>query len=178
MRFKIALTISALLLAVHPQDSIAAVPSVPAGVTARVGTTAAYGAGTITVSWTKVTGATAYAARLTKSSDNSEIILSVIGETNNELVFNGLSGGSTYGVQVRAFQVTDVSAWSENINAVPKTAPRAPNKPTAVAGIGKATVSWSAIAAADNGGLDVTSYAIKEINSALSNSAAADATSY
>jgi hypothetical protein len=144
-----------------------------------VGTTSAYGAGTITVSWTKVTGATAYAARLTKSSDNSEIILSITGETNNEVVFNNLSGGSTYVVQVRAFQVTDVSEWSSNtLTAVPKTAPRAPNKPTAVAGIGKATVSWSAVAAADNGGLDVTSYVVKEINSAVSNSAAADATSY
>jgi len=166
-------------MAVMPQNSMAAVPSVPSGVTARVGTTAAYGAGTVTVSWTKVTGATAYAARLTKSSDNSEIILSVTGETNNEVVFNSLSGGSTYIVQVRTFQVTDVSAWSANtLTAVPKTAPRAPNKPTAVAGIGKATVSWSAVAAADNGGLDVTSYVVKEINSAVSNTAAANATSY
>jgi hypothetical protein len=179
MRIKALTLLSVLFMAVMPQNSMAAVPSVPSGVTARVGTTAAYGAGTVTVSWTKVTGATAYAARLTKSSDNSEIILSVTGETNNEVVFNSLSGGSTYIVQVRTFQVTDVSAWSANtLTAVPKTAPRAPNKPTAVAGIGKATVSWSAVAAADNGGLDVTSYTVKEINSAVSNTAAADATSY
>jgi hypothetical protein len=179
MRIRIFLVISSLVALLQPTLSQAAVPSVPTGVTARVGTTAAYGVGTITVSWTKVTGATAYAARLTKSSDNSEIILSITGETNNEVVFNNLSGGSTYVVQVRAFQVTDVSEWSSNtLTAVPKTAPRAPNKPTAVAGIGKATVSWSAVAAADNGGLDVTSYVVKEINSAVSNSAAADATSY
>ena len=179
MRIRIFIVISSLVAFLQPALLQAAVPSVPTGVTARVGTTAAYGAGTITVSWTKVTGATAYAARLTKSSDNSEIILSVTGETNNEVVFNNLSGGSTYVVQVRAFQVTDVSEWSSNtLTAVPKTAPRAPNKPTAVAGIGKATVSWSAVSAADNGGLDITSYVIKEINSAVSKSAAADATSY
>ena len=179
MRIKALTLLSALFIVVTSQNSVAAVPSVPSGVTARVGTTAAYGAGTVSVSWTKVTGATAYAARLTKSSDNSEIILSVTGETNNEIVFNNLSGGSTYIVQVRAFQVTDVSAWSANtLTAVPKTAPRAPNKPTAAAGIGKATVSWSAVSAADNGGLDVTSYVVKEINSAVSNTAAADATSY
>lgn len=159
--------------------SFAAVPSVPSGVTARVGTTSAYGAGTVTVSWTKVSGATAYAARLTKISDNAETILSVTGETNNEVVFNGLSGGSTYVVQVRAFQVTDASEWSSNtLSVVPKTAPRAPNKPTVVAGVGKATVSWTAVSASDNGGLDITSYVIKEINTALSNTAAADAISY
>ncbi len=179
MRIKLLAAISLIIAVLQPSNSLAVTPSVPSGVTARVGTTAAYGAGTITVSWTKVSGATAYAARLTKTSDNSEIILSVTGETNNEVVFNSLSGGSTYVVQVRAFQVTDVSAWSANsLTAVPKTAPRAPNKPTAVAGIGKATVSWSAVSAADNGGLDITSYVVKEINSAVSNTAAADATSY
>jgi uncharacterized membrane protein YgcG len=179
MRIKPLFVLSIFFVVIVSPNSIAAVPSVPSGVTARVGTTAAYGEGTVTVSWTKVTGATAYAARLIKSSDNSEIILSVTGETNNEVVFNSLLGGSTYTVQVRAFQVTDVSAWSANtLTAVPKTAPRAPNKPTAIAGIGKATVSWSAVAAADNGGLDVTSYVVKEINSAVSNTAAANATSY
>ena len=179
MRFRKLASLLLVVMLLEPQNSYAAVPSVPTGVTVRVGTTAAYGAGTVTVSWTKVSGATAYAARLTKTSDNSELILSVVGETNNEVIFNSLSGGSTYVVQVRAFQVTDVSDWSPNtLTAVPKTAPRAPNKPTAVAGIGKATVSWSAVSAADNGGLDITSYVIKEINSAFSNSAAADATSY
>lgn len=179
MRIKVIVLSMALIAFLQPQFSIAAVPSIPTDINARVGTTSAYGAGTITVSWTKVSGATAYAARLTKTSDNSEIIASVVGETNNEIIFNGLSGGSTYIVQVRAFQLTDVSEWSSNtLTAVPKTAPRAPNKPTSVAGIGKATVSWSAVAAADNGGLDVTSYVIKEINSAVFNTAAANATSF
>ena len=179
MRIRIFLLAFSLIAFLQPQASFAAVPSVPSGVTARVGTTSAYGAGTVTVSWTKVSGATAYAARLTKTSDNVETVLSVTGETNNEVVFNGLSGGSTYVVQVRAFQVTDASEWSSNtLSAVPKTAPRAPNKPTVVAGIGKATVSWTAVSASDNGGLDVTSYVVKEINTALSNTAASDASSY
>ena len=179
MRIKILVVAISLIAFLQPQALFAAVPSVPSGVTARVGTTSAYGAGTVTVSWTKVSGATAYAARLTKTSDNAETVLSVTGETNNEVVFNGLSGGSTYVVQVRAFQVTDASEWSSNtLSVVPKTAPRAPNKPTVVAGVGKATVSWTAVSASDNGGLDITSYVIKEINTALSNTAAADATSY
>jgi hypothetical protein len=179
MRIRIFLLAFSFIAFLQPQASFAAVPSVPSGVTARVGTTSAYGAGTVTVSWTKVSGATAYAARLTKTSDNIETVLSVTGETNNEVVFTGLSGGSTYVVQVRAFQVTDASNWSSNtLSAVPKTAPRAPNKPTVVAGIGKATVSWAAVSASDNGGLDVTSYVVKEINTALSNTAASDATSY
>ena len=179
MRIKILLIAVSLIAFLQPQMSFAAVPSVPSGVTARVGTTSAYGAGTVTVSWTKVTGATAYAARLTKTSDNVETVLSVTGETNNEVVFNGLSGGSTYVAQVRAFQITDASEWSSNtLSVVPKTAPRAPNKPTVVAGVGKATVSWAAVSASDNGGLDITSYVVKEINTALSNTAASDATSY
>ena len=179
MRIKILVIATSLIAFLQPQASFAAVPSVPSGVTARVGTTSAYAAGTVTVSWTKVSGATAYGARITKTSDNVETFLSVTGETNNEVVFNGLSGGSTYVVQVRAFQVTDASEWSSNtLSVVPKTAPRAPNKPTVVAGVGKATVSWTAVSASDNGGLDITSYVIKEINTALSNTAAADATSY
>lgn len=179
MRFKILVIATSLIAFLQPQVSFAAVPSVPSGVTARVGTTSAYGAGTVTVSWTKVSGSTAYGARITKTSDNVETFLSVTGETNNEVVFNGLSGGSTYVVQVRAFQVTDASEWSSNtLSVVPKTAPRAPNKPTVVAGVGKATVSWTAVSASDNGGLDITSYVIKEINTALSNTAASDATSY
>ena len=179
MRIKILVIAFSLIAFPQPQASFAAVPSVPSGVTARVGTTSAYGAGTVTVSWTKVSGATAYGARITKTSDNVETFLSVTGETNNEVVFNGLSGGSTYVVQVRAFQVTDASEWSsDTLSVVPKTAPIAPNKPTVVAGIGKATVSWTAISASDNGGLDVTSYVVKEINTALSNTTAADATSY
>jgi hypothetical protein len=176
MRIRILLLAFSLIAFLQPQASFAAVPSVPSGVTARVGTTSAFGAGTVTVSWTKVSGATAYAARLTKTSDNVETVLSVTGETNNEVVFNGLSGGSTYVVQVRAFQVTDASEWSSNtLSAVPKTAPRAPNKPTVVAGIGKATVSWTAVSASDNGGIDITSYIVKEINTALSNTSASDA---
>lgn len=179
MRIKILILATSLIAFLQPQVSFAAVPSVPSGVVARVGTTSAYGAGTVTVSWTKVSGATAYGARITKTGDNVETFLSVTGETNNEVVFNGLSGGSTYVVQVRAFQVTDASEWSPNtLSVVPKTAPRAPNKPTVVAGVGKATVSWTAVSAADNGGLDITSYVIKEINTALSNTAASDATSY
>ena len=160
-------------------QSHAAALSIPTNVGVRVGTTQAFGNGTVTVTWTKVSGATAYTARLTKSSDNSTLVQSVTGETNNEVVFNGLAGGSTYVVQVRAIQITDVSDWSANsLTAVPKTAPRAPAKPTVVAGIGKATVSWVKVAVADTGGLDVTGYVIREINTATSNSVAADLNSY
>ncbi|CAN2171287.1 Fibronectin type III [Candidatus Nanopelagicaceae bacterium] len=178
-RFGFILAIFALLAQSIALQANAAVPSVPTNVGARVGTTQAYGNGTVTVTWTKVSGATAYTARLTKSSDNSTLVQSVTGETNNEIVFNGLLGGSTYVVQVRAIQVTDVSDWSANsLTAVPKTAPKAPAKPTAIAGIGKATVSWVKVAAADTGGLDVTGYVIREINTATSNTVAADLSSY
>jgi len=156
-----------------------AAPSVPTNVSVRVGTTQAYANGTVTVTWTKVSGATAYTARLTNSSDNSTSVQSITGESNNEVVFNGLLGGTTYVVQVRAIQVTDVSEWSANtLTAVPKTAPKAPAKPTAVPGVGKATVSWVKIAAADSGGLDITGYVVREINSATSNSVSADLSSY
>lgn len=160
-------------------SAFGAAPSVPTNVGVRIGTTQAYGNGTITVTWTKVVGATAYTARLTNSSDNSALVQSITGESNNEVVFNNLSGGATYIVQVRSIQVTDVSEWSANtLTAVPKTAPKAPAKPTALPGIGKATVSWVKIASADTGGLDVTGYVVREINSATSNSVAADVSSY
>ena len=48
---RIALVVVATFFAImQPNVSFGAVPSVPSGVTARVGTTAAYGAGTVTVS--------------------------------------------------------------------------------------------------------------------------------
>lgn len=182
MFFKRAGIISAiigLLVSLVPAQVQAVTPTVPTNVGVRVGSTQAYNNGTITVTWNKVSGATAYTARLTKSSDNSTIVQSVTGETNNEIVFNGLSGGSTYVVQVRAIQVTDVSEWSAiSLSATPKTAPKAPAKPTAVSGVGKATVSWVKVAAADTGGLDVTGYVIREINTATSNTVAADLNSY
>jgi hypothetical protein len=174
----ITATIS-LLVSLIPAQVQATTPTVPTNVGVRVGSTQAYNNGTITVTWTKVSGATAYTARLTKSSDNSTIVQSVTGETNNEIVFNGLSGGSTYVVQVRAIQITDVSEWSANsLSATPKTAPKAPAKPTSVSGVGKATVSWVKVAAADTGGLDITGYVIREINTATSNTVAADLNSY
>ena len=178
-RAGIITAIISLLVSLIPAQVQAATPAVPTNVGVRVGSTQAYNNGTITVTWSKVSGATAYTARLTKSSDNSMIVQSVTGETNNEIVFNGLSGGSTYVVQVRAIQITDVSEWSANsLSATPKTAPKAPAKPTSVSGVGKATVSWVKVAAADTGGLDITGYVIREINTATSNTVAADLNSY
>jgi hypothetical protein len=178
-RFGVFLLTLVLFLDFNSPVIYAATPTSPSNVSVRVGSTQAYGNGTVTVSWTKVVGATAYTARLTKSSDNTTLVQSVTGETNNEIVFNGLSGGSTYVVQVRAIQVTDVSDWSSNsLTAVPKTAPKAPAKPTAVPSVGKATISWVKVAASDTGGLDITGYVIREINSATLNSVAADVNSY
>jgi hypothetical protein len=63
------------------------------------------------------------------------------------------------------------------LTAVPKTAPQAPSKPTVVTGIRKATVSWIAVPTANNGGFEISSYLVKEINSSKSVSAAGTATS-
>jgi len=103
----------------------------------------------------------------------------VDGEQNTKITFDKLDGGTTYIVQVNAVNaLRELSAWSSDaLTAVPKTAPQAPSKPTVVTGVRKATVSWIAVPTANNGGFEITSYAVKEINSSKTVSAAGTATS-
>ena len=82
-------------------------------------------------------------------------------------------------MQVNAVNaLRELSTWSsDTLTAVPKTAPQAPSKPTVVTGVRKVTVSWIAIPTSNNGGFEISSYLVKEVNSSKSVSAAGTATS-
>ena len=158
----------------------AAAPSAPANIVIKAGTTQAYGSGTLEISWGAVSGAVAYGVRIKKQVNGTTAASETVdGEQNTKITFDKLEGGTTYIVQVNAVNaLRELSTWSsDTLTAVPKTAPQAPSKPTVVTGVRKATVSWIAIPTSNNGGFEISSYLVKEINSSKTVSAAGTATS-
>jgi hypothetical protein len=158
----------------------AVAPTAPANIVIKAGTTQAYGSGTLEISWDALSGAVAYGVRIKKQVNGTTAASETVdGEQNTKITFDKLEGGTTYIVQVNAVNaLRELSAWSsDTLTAVPKTAPQAPSKPTVVTGVRKATVSWIAIPTANNGGFEISSYAVKEINSGKTVSAAGTATS-
>ena len=158
----------------------AVAPSVPENIVVKASTTQTYNNGTLEISWDAVSGAIAYGVRIKKQSDGIiEARDTVEGEQNTKITFDKLEGGTTYVVQVNAVNaLRELSSWSSaSLTAVPKTAPQAPSKPTVVIDVRKATVSWVAVPTANNGGFEITSYVVKEINSSKSVSASGTATS-
>lgn len=146
----------------------------PGNIVVRASQNADYLNGTLTVSWDVVSGATAYAVLATRTGTSTYSSISVSGERNTQAVLAGLAGGVTYIVQVRAIQDVNASAWSSNtLTAVPITLPKAVGKPSVVAGIGSATVTWVSLVDNENGGSPITSYVAREINSGTSVSVAA-----
>ena len=169
------------ILVLSPNSAVFAVaPTTPANIVVKAGTTQAYGSGTLEISWDAVSGAVAYGVRVKKQVDGTTAASETVdGEQNTKITFDKLDGGTTYIVQVNAVNaLRELSAWSSDaLTAVPKTAPQAPSKPTVVTGVRKATVSWIAVPTANNGGFEITSYAVKEINSSKTVSVAGTATS-
>ena len=156
--------------ALFPSTANSVAPDFPGNITAVATTSGAYLNGSVTVRWSAVTGATAYAIKLTRqASADDPITGSVNGQNNTELTINGLLGGATYVVQVRTVQVLELSAWSpDTLTTQPKTSPKAPGAPTSVAGNSAATVSWTKVADSDNGGFAISSYVVKENESGRS----------
>lgn len=68
-----------------------------------------------------------------------------------------LVNGTSYNVQIAAYN-TGMGAWSTSVSATPNILPASPVAPSAVAGEGQATVSWSA--SPSNGGTAVTGYTV------------------
>jgi hypothetical protein len=169
-----------LLVFSSTSPSYGVTPSAPANIVIKAGTTQAYGSGTLEISWDAVTGAVAYGVRVKKQVNGTTAASDTVdGEQNTKITFDKLEGGVTYIIQVNAVNsLRELSSWSsDSLTSVPKTAPQAPSKPTVVAGVRKATVSWVAVPTANNGGFDISSYAVKEINSGKTVSASGTATS-
>ena len=178
---KVSVVTSLLFLIFSNFSPVYAVaPSAPENIVVKADTTQSYGNGILEISWDAVTGAIAYGVRLKKQSDGITAVSDTVqGEQNTKITFDKLEGGTTYVVQVNAVNaLRELSPWSSaSLTAVPKTAPQAPSKPTVVIDVRKATVSWVAVPTASNGGFEITSYVVKEINSSKSVSASGTATS-
>ncbi len=156
------------------QYAYSAALTAPSNIVVRTSTNSAYLDASLTITWDEVTGATAYAIKATRAGSTTFSAVSVSGEKNTQAVISGLIGGISYVVQVRTIQDSDAGAWSaDSLLATPTTLPKAVEKPTAVAGIGSATISWTPLVGTENGGSPVTSYVITESNSGKSVVAAA-----
>lgn len=140
-------------------------PATPTITSVVESTNAAFDAGTLTVNWSSVTSATSYSAMITKqNSADSPTVITNEDATQRQATFRGLRGGTVYIVQVKAFTGVEASPWSTNTRtAVPKTFPKAPAKPTVVKGVGRATVSWTALLTSERGGYDVTAYIVSKV---------------
>ena len=131
--------------------------SVPA---APVIATATAGSGTATVTWT------APAPNGSPAITGYEVVVNVggvpvrtitgVSPTATSLVVTGLTNGTTYTFQVRAVNVFGAGPLSAPSNAVTPaaTVPSAPTGVAATAGVGSATVSWTA--PASDGGSPIT----------------------
>jgi hypothetical protein len=177
-----------LLIAASFALAVSSIPAIPAHgappatptITSVVeSTNAAFDAGTLTVNWDAVATATSYSAMLTKqNSADSPTVITNEDATQRQATFRGLRGGTVYIVQVKAFTGVEASAWSTNTRtAIPKTFPKAPAKPTVVKGVGRATVSWTALLVSERGGYDVSAYIVSKVGSTIKVEVSGTATS-
>jgi mono/diheme cytochrome c family protein len=127
----------------------AAIPAAPAGVSATGGTKQA------TISWTAVTGATAYNLYWSTTTGVSIATGTKISGVTSPAVQTGLTDSTTYFYIVTAANSAGESAASVQVaastlpaNSPPPTVPAAPTGTTATGGANQATVSWSTVTGA------------------------------
>ena len=146
--------------------AVAVPPSAPTGVRVTGSTSGEFEQGTIRVTWDANAQVDGYTVYLRRTGATTDLDFKTISQaTTTEWTFNGLSGGLSYSAQVIAIKNSEASARSASLSATPVTKPKAPDKPTVTSGINRATISWSAVPAANNGGSPITSYLITEVNS-------------
>ena len=149
---------------------------VPTGFAATGNRGGTFTAGTVTLSWSPVTGAdNGYAVQTLLNGNQVGDLVGVIGQSTNNLVVSGLQGGSEYSFKIRAVSTSTVSSLSAAVTATPVTAPATPPKPTHSVSRLTATVNWSA--PLSDGGSAITGYLITEANSGVTQTASSSARS-
>ena len=149
---------------------------VPIGFAATGNRGGTFTAGTVTLSWSPVTGAdNGYSVQTLLNGNQVGLLAPVVGQGSNNLVVSGLQGGSEYSFKINAVSTTGVSSWSTAVAATPVTAPATPPKPTHSVSRLTATVNWSA--PLSDGGSAITGYLITEANSGVTQTASSSARS-
>jgi len=166
-RFFSYLLLSSLALStVGVESARADVPSTPTGVTVNASSTSDFEQATIRVTWNANTQVDGYTVYLRRTESPVDLDFKTIAQANTtEWTFNNLAGGTSYSAQVIAIKSGVASTRSAAVSATPISKPQAPDRPLATAGIKSATVTWSAVPAANNGGSPITSYLVTEVNS-------------
>ena len=149
---------------------------VPTGFAATGNRGGIFTSGTVTLSWSPVTGAdNGYAVQTLLNGNQVGDLAGVIGQSTNNLVVSGLQGGSEYTFKIRSISTSAVSSWSAAVTATPVTAPATPPKPTHSVSRLTATVNWSA--PLSDGGSAITGYLVTEANSGVTQTASSSARS-
>ena len=118
--------------------------------------TATAGIGTVSLNWSAVSGATMYNIYQGTASGSESATAVQTGVVSTTINITGLTAGTTYYFLVRAVAASTVSGASNETSATPQAPqpppppppPPAPANLTATAGIGKVSLSWSAVSGA------------------------------
>jgi hypothetical protein len=158
--------VAVILLALNPEVSRANAPSVPTGVSLIASSTSDFEQASIRVTWNANPEVDGYTVYLRRTGASTDLDFKTISQANTtEWTFTNLAGGVSYSVQLIAIKAAVPSARSAAVTATPTTKPKSPDQPNVSAGIKKATVAWTAVPAANNGGSPITSYIVTEVNS-------------
>lgn len=114
------------------------VPATPTGLSATAGI------GSISLSWSAATNATGYTLKRSTTGAAGSFAL-LASPTGTSYVDSGLAGSTRYYYTVSARNDSGESAASEVVSASTPAGPPAAPAPTAAAGDGKVTLSWSAV---------------------------------
>jgi hypothetical protein len=109
------------------------------------------GDGQLTVSWTAVTGATAYEVWTGTANDSASAAKYGADVTGLTATISSLTNGTPYYVWAKAKNAAGTSGFSPSTSGTPLAsvvAPPAPTAPVVTAGDGQLTVSWTAVTGA------------------------------
>ncbi|ALV07831.1 glycoside hydrolase family 9 protein [Roseateles depolymerans] len=117
------------------------VPATPTGLSATAGI------GSISLSWSAATNATGYTVKRSTTGTAGSFAL-LASPTGTSYVDSGLAGSTRYYYTVSARNDSGESAASDVVSASTPAGPPAAPAPTAAAGDGRVTLSWSAVTGA------------------------------